>query len=174
MKKFNCESSCKKTSQMKCSSFCTKEGTISEKTIKFGCERSVMAGEIDQSQDNFLNCNFWDLGIKEQCSVCELVCPENKNKKIKDIQIQKQNLQNLISSLGPMVALSGKSKEDLDKIANNINSSSLNNSNINEVLNITNYAKTILDGLVTGKQIDLAEFNKIKKHISEKYGNTKK
>jgi hypothetical protein len=42
------------------------------------------------------------------------------------------------------------------------------------VLNITNYAKSILDGLVSGKQVDLAEFNKIKDHISKKYGNTKK
>jgi hypothetical protein len=102
------------------------------------------------------------------------MCPENKNKKIKDIELQRQNLQGLISSLGPMIALSGKSKDDLDKITNNISSSTLNNSNINEVLNITNYAKSILDGLVSGKQVDLAEFNKIKDHISKKYGNTKK
>jgi hypothetical protein len=174
MKKFNCETSCKKTSQMKCSSFCTKEATIFEKTIKFGCERSALAGEIEQGLENFLNCNFWDLGIKEQCVSCELICPENKNKKIKDIELQRQNLQGLISSLGPMIALSGKSKDDLDKITNNISSSTLNNSNINEVLNITNYAKSILDGLVSGKQVDLAEFNKIKDHISKKYGNTKK
>lgn len=171
MKKFDCESSCKKTSQMRCSSFCTKEASIFNQSIKFGCEREVLTGEISQSEKNFLDCQFWDLGIKEQCSVCELQCPQNKNEDVNRVEKQKDNIKNILDSFGPMLAFSGKSMDEISDIKSKLSNGQVNVSNINEIVQITSYAKSILDGVVSGKQVDLAEFNKIKEFMNKKYGS---
>jgi hypothetical protein len=44
-------------------------------------------------------------------------------------------------------------------------------SGIGEVVNLAGYAKATLEMIMSGKQIDLAEFGKMKDFVSKKYGN---
>jgi len=173
MKKFNCEISCKKTSQMKCSSHCTKEAVIIGQDIRFGCEKDPITGNITDDELNFLNCKFWDLGIKEQCSVCDLGCKQNKNENYKKVEKQKDNLKDILGAFGPMLNFSGKTQEEIADLKSKLNSGQFNQTNLSEIVNITSYAKSVLDGVVSGRQVDLAEFNKIKEFITNKYGNNK-
>jgi hypothetical protein len=171
MKKINCEESCQKTKQMRCSSFCTKEAMIGDGKIIFGCDRSSLVGEISQEEENYLNCKFWSMGIEEQCSVCLLSCKNNKNEDFKKTAQKMGDIKNILDSFSPLLSMVGKSNQEISDIKEKMSKGEVDMSGIGEVVNLAGYAKATLEMIMSGKQIDLAEFGKMKDFVSKKYGN---
>jgi len=171
MKKINCQESCQKTKQMKCSSFCTKEATISDGNITFGCDRSSIRGEISEEEENYLNCKFWSMGIEEQCNVCLLSCKNNKNEEFKNTAKKMSDIKNILDSFSPLLSMVGKSSQEISDLKEKISKGEIDTSGVGEVVNLANYAKSTLEVIMSGKQVDLAEFGKMKDFVSKKYGN---
>ena len=167
MSKFNCEQNCKKTKQLKESSLCTKEAEIVDGKIFFGCEKSLQ--KLKESDNNFYNCMFWDIDLKSQCNACNLVCDNNKNKDLEKLEKQKESIKNLLNAFGPMAAMSGQPAANINDINKQMNDKNFNPNDLSEVVQITNYARNLLDSVVSGRKVDLAEFQKVKNHIISKY-----
>jgi len=167
MSKFDCSKNCKKTAQMRESKYCTKEATISDGKISFGCELGIKTAS--SKEQNFNNCLFWDAGIETQCVSCNLLCHKNKNDNIKNIKSQKDIIKSMLDAFGPMAAMNGQSIKNINDVSGKLNDDDFNPNNLAEVVQITNYAKTLLEAVVSGKKVDLAEFNSVKDHIIKKY-----
>jgi len=167
MSKFDCSKNCKKTAQMRVSKYCTGEATISDGKILFGCDEKISCSSAKEI--NFNNCLFWDAGIDTQCISCNLVCDKNKNENIKNIKSQKDIIKSMLDVFGPMAAMNGQSTKNINDMSGKLNDDNFNPNNLAEVVQITNYAKTLLEAVVSGKKVDLAEFNSVKDHVIKKY-----
>jgi hypothetical protein len=170
MQKFSCKNSCKKTSQLKCSELCTGEFSTQSGKAIFDCDVSLK--ESSQELVNFLTCSLWDMGLKESCITCPLNCPKNENPIVKKSLEAKNNISSILSSLQPIINVGGLSDDALKKAYDVMNSSEINTNNsleINEAINIANYAKDILNKVMLGKGINLAEFKKVKEDLEKKY-----
>mgnify|MGYP003348614903 CR=1 FL=1 len=170
MQKLSCKNICKKPSQLRESKHCTGEFKILDGKAVFDCE--VSSSSCSKEEINFLSCSLWDMGIKESCLSCPLDCPENKNEVMLKAKNAKNNIQSILTSLGPMFESSGidpatiKKAQDVMNSTKNITNNSLE---LEEAINIANYAKEVLNKALSGKGMDLAEFKKIKEDVEKRY-----
>ena len=170
MLKFSCKESCKKTSQLKESSLCTGLCENVGGKLVFDCEAPMKGINTDSS--NFLTCHFWDMGIKDNCSACPLGCPENKNPVVLKTKSAIKNVSNIMESLGPIIQMSGVDPATVKKAYDTMNSAEINtntSSEIEETIRLTNYARDILNTVMSGGTINIVEFKKIKEEIEKKY-----
>lgn len=170
MQKFSCKNSCKKTSQLKCSDFCTGEFSTNAGKAIFDCEQHIK--DASKELVNFLTCSLWDMGLKESCKTCPLDCPQNENPIVKKGLDAKKNISSVLSSLEPIMNMGGLNHESLKKAYDVMNSSQINTNNsseINDAINIANYAKEVLNKAMSGQGINLIEFKKVKEELERKY-----
>lgn len=170
MSSFDCTKSCKKTRQTRDSSYCTGTYQIVDSKIVYGCDSEILA--LNQSDKNFLTCNFYDLNILDNCSSCPLYCKENKNPNIKRAEEAMKNVSSILSSLGPLASIAGVDQSELKKATEKMRSSEINtntSTEIEETIKLTNYAKDILSSVMSGRSVDIVEFKKIKEEIERKY-----
>lgn len=170
MSKFSCLNSCKKTSQIKESDYCTGEYQIIDGKIIFGCEKSLL--NLSNVEKNFLTCSFFDLGIKEQCQICPLSCKENLNPAIKKMESAKENVSHILNSLGPLAGMMGVNPSEIKKAFNTLDSAEINtntSAEIEETVKLANYARDVLTSIMSGKQVNIVEFKKVKEEIEKKY-----
>ena len=170
MSKISCLNSCKKTSQLKNSQYCTGEYEVADGKIVFGCDKNIQVAA--GSEKNFLTCNFFDFGIKDQCNICPLSCKENLNPSIKKMESAKKNVSQILNSLGPMAGVMGVNPSEIKKAFDTLDSVEINtntSAEIEESVKLANYARDILTSVMSGKQINLVEFKKVKEEIEKKY-----
>jgi hypothetical protein len=170
MSKLSCLNSCKKTNQLKNSQYCTGDYEVVGGKIIFGCEKNIQVRSEDQK--NFLTCNFFDLGIKDQCKICPLSCKENLNPTIKKMESTKKNVAQILNSLGPMAGIMGVNPSEIKKAFDTLDSAEINtntSAEIEETVKLANYARDVLTSIMSGGQVNLVEFKKIKEEIEKKY-----
>jgi len=170
MSNLSCLNSCKKTSQLKNSSYCTGAYEVVDGKVIFGCEKKLSA--VTNSDENFLTCNFFDLGIKDQCKICLLSCKENLNPKIKKMESAKENVSHILNSLGPLAGMMGVNSADIKKAFDTLDSTKINtntSAEIEETVKLANYARDILTSVMSGGQVNIVEFKKVKEEIEKKY-----
>lgn len=170
MSSFDCTKSCKKTKQTRDSSYCTGTYQIVDGKVVYGCDTGISA--LEQSDKNFLTCNFYDLNILDNCNSCPLYCKENKNPNIKRAEEAMKNVSNILSSLGPLASIAGVDQSELKKATEKMRSSEINTNTpteIEDTIKLTNYAKNILSSVMSGRSVDIVEFKKIKEEIERKY-----
>ncbi len=170
MSNLSCLASCKKTSQLKGSIHCTGTYELVDGKIIFGCDKRFSS--ISRGEDNFLTCNFYDLGITEQCKICPLSCPKNQNPGLKRMEEAKNNVSQILNSLGPLAGMAGVNQSEIKKAFDTINSPEINtntSSEIEETVKLTNYAKDVLMSIMSGNSVNIVEFKKIKEQIEKKY-----
>jgi hypothetical protein len=170
MSKFSCLNSCKKTQQLKNSQYCTGTYEIINGKIIFGCESNILP--LSNSEKNFLTCHFYDLGIKDQCKICLLSCGQNLNPDVKRMETAKHNVSEILNSLSPLAGIAGVNSSEFKKAFDAINSAEINtntSTEIDETIKLTNYARSVLTSIMSGKSVDIVEFKKIKEEIEKKY-----
>lgn len=170
MSKFSCKEYCKKTRQIKESQFCTGQCENINGRLVFDCE--LLTNDLNSDQKSFLTCHFWDMGIKDNCSVCPLGCPENKNPIVLRTKSAIKNVSNIMESLGPMMQMSGVDPLIVKKAYDAMGSAEINtntSAEIEDTIKITNYARDILNTVMSGGAINIVEFKKIKEEIEKKY-----
>jgi hypothetical protein len=166
----SCLNSCKKTGQLRNSEYCTKTYDIVDGKIIFGCDKNLSA--LKASENNFLTCNFYDLDIKNQCSICPLSCKENSNPTVKKMESTRENISGMLNSLGPLAGMMGVNSDEIKKAFDALDSKEINtntSSEIEESVRLANYARDILTSVMSGKQVNIVEFRKIKEQIEKKY-----
>jgi len=170
MSKFSCKESCKKTKQLRDSSLCTGLCENVGGKLVFDCEASIKNLSIESN--NFLTCHFWDMGIRDNCQVCPLGCPENKNPTVLRAKSAIKNVSSIMESLGPIIQMSGIDPSTVKKAYDTMNSAEINTNTsveIEETIRLTNYARDILNTVMSGGNINIIEFKKIKEEIEKKY-----
>jgi hypothetical protein len=170
MSSLSCKNNCKKTKQLRESSFCTGTFENIGGKIIFGCEKELE--KTDLKNQNFLTCNFYDMDIKENCKICPLYCKENLNPKVKKTEDAMKNVSSILGSLGPMAEMTGMDPNVLKKAFSTIDSSKINtntSSEIEEVVKITNYARDVLSSVMSGRSVDIVEIRRMKEEIEKKY-----
>jgi len=170
MSSFDCTKSCKKTRQTRDSDYCTGTYEIIDGKIVYGCD-AVMSS-LNQRDNNFLTCNFYDLNILDNCNSCPLYCKENKNPNIKRAEDAMKNVSKMLSSLGPLASMAGVDQSELKKATEKMKSSEINTNTsieIEDTIKLTNYAKNILSSVMSGRSVDIVEFKRIKEEIERKY-----
>jgi hypothetical protein len=170
MQKFSCKEFCKKTSQLRNSEFCTSLCENVDGKLVFGCEQNLKSLSVEVN--NFLSCYFWDIGLKDNCSSCPLPCPENKNETVFRAKAAIKNVSNILESLGPIISMSGIDSSFVKKAYDSANSSNINTNNskeVDEAIKIANYARDIINKVMSGEKVDVIEFRKIKEDIEKKY-----
>lgn len=170
--KISCKESCKKTTQMRESKHCTGSCEVVAGQLVFGCDESIkISGTIDDS--NFYTCSFWDMNLKDTCAICPLSCKENKNPVVANAKTAVKNLSSILESISPLMQMSGINPEILKKAYNVMDSASTatntSSTGIEDTIQVVNYAKGVLDGVMSGKNIDIAEFRKVKELLEKRY-----
>lgn len=167
----SCKESCKKTRQMKGSSHCSGTCNVQEGRLVFGCDQSLKTATL--AENNFATCSFWDMGITENCAVCPLDCKENKNPAVGNVKAALKNVSSILESIAPLMQMSGVDPSMLKKAYDVMSSPEISantSKDIDNTIKITNYAKDILNSVMSGKNIDIAEFKKVKELLEKKYG----
>lgn len=170
MLKFNCEKNCKMNSQLKCSELCTKESTIDSGKVSFSCKEKLK--NLSEEENNFYNCSLWDLAIYDACKTCELKCSQNKNTNSIKLKQKSEALANTINSLKPILELGGSPTKLLDAAINDLKQKPMDSNaqkNLDDVVQVANYAKDILNSALLGRTVDIAQFKIIKEHFEKKY-----
>jgi hypothetical protein len=139
MKKINCSSKCRKTSQLQKSNKCIKIAFIKEGSITYSCDTQIKSIE----EINYYNCDFINNGIKSECNACSLPCI-TKNFKSKSIKKAEEKLK----SMGFSVP---KSEDE---------------SRLNTV--VANYAKKVFEDGLSGKGIDMDRLKAIYSLVKRK------
>ena len=170
MSNLSCLKSCKKTHQLKESQYCTGSYRIADGKIVFGCEEEL--ARLNNSEKNFLTCSFYDFKIEDQCKICLLSCKENLNPKVKKIESAKENISQMLNSLGPLAGAAGVNPSEIKKAFDTINSPEINtntSAEIEESIKLANYARDILTSVMSGRSINIIEFKRVKEEIEKKY-----
>lgn len=170
MSKFSCKESCKKTAQLRQSEFCTGLCESVGGKLIFDCE--IPLKSLSAEANNFLTCHFWDMGIKDNCTICPLGCPENKNPIVQRTKSAIKNVSNIMESLGPLIQMGGVDPSSIKKAYDTMSSAEINtntSSEVEETIKLTNYARDILNTVMSGGTINIVEFKKIKEEIEKKY-----
>lgn len=166
----SCKETCKKTAQLKDSSLCSGFCSVKDGKIAFGCEGPL--SKSAQAEQNFLTCSFWDMGIKENCAVCPLDCKENKNPSVGNLKSALKNVASVLESIAPLMQLSGMDTQQLKRAYDTMNSPDVSanmSKDIENTIKITNYAREVLNSAMSGGNIDIAEFKKVKELLEKKY-----
>lgn len=166
----NCREACKKTRQMRESSHCSGSCRIDGSKLIFGCDESIAMAS--KAENNFATCSFWDMGITENCAICPLDCKENKNPAVGNVKTAMKSVATILESMGPLMQMSGIDPAALKKAYDVMNSPDVSanmSKDIDNTIKITNYAKDILNSAMSGKNIDIAEFKKVKELLEKKY-----
>lgn len=170
MSKFSCINNCKKTKQLKESSYCTGTFENVNGKIVFGCDAAMSAAE--NREKNFLTCHFYDMDIKDSCKTCQLYCKENLNPKVVKAEEASKNIKTLLNSLGPMAQFSGMDPSAIKNAFDTLDSQKINTNTsveIEETIKIANYARDILTSVMSGKPVNITEFKRVKEEIEKKY-----
>ena len=170
MSSFDCTKSCKKTKQLKESQYCTGQYKIIDGKILYGCDELLKVKE--QKDINFFTCNFYDLDLVDNCKTCQLYCKDNKNPNTRKAEDAIKNISGILNSLGPLASFAGMDQSEIKKAADQLNSGQINtntSTEIEETIRLTNYAKNILNSVMSGSSVDIVEFRRIKEEIEKKY-----
>lgn len=83
-----------------------------------------------------------------------------------------RNMSAVLDSLSPLMQMSGIDASSIKKAYDVMNSREINtntSAEIDNTIKLTNYARDVLNSAMSGKNIDLVEFRKIKEELEKKY-----
>ena len=115
MKEISCKETCKMTSEMRNSKFCTGKSKIIDGKIFYGCKEAISKEPIEIKQ--LMSCEVWDAGIKESCNTCALKCVNNKNPNMQRTKAEREKLERLIEELKPNMMLYTVTADEVEKIS---------------------------------------------------------
>ena len=67
-----------------------------------------------------------------------------------------------------------RKKKELHTVNEQLNDKNFKSSDLADVVQITNYARNLLESVVSGGKVDLGEFQKVKNHVISKYNKVGK
>ncbi len=170
MSRFSCKDKCKKTSQLKDSEFCTGFCTVEGGMVIYDCDIKIK--NMHNDEKNFLSCGIWDMGVRDNCSICPLECKENKNPIVQKTKNAMKNMSAILSSLSPIMSETGIDINSISKAKSMMESGEINTNNykeIEEAVNLTNYAKNVINSIMNGKGANISEIKLIKESLEKKY-----
>jgi hypothetical protein len=106
-KEIDCTKTCRMTTQLRESKFCTKTAKVYDSKIVFGCKEKLAAAPVEIV--NHYNCNYWNMEMYDVCDTCNLGCIKNDNINLKEVQAQRERLNKLMESAGPSMVGFGMS-----------------------------------------------------------------
>ena len=170
MSKLSCKEFCRKTKQLKDSKFCTGLCSNIDGKLVFDCEINLKSSSSEAN--NFHTCYFWDIGMKDNCFHCPLECKENKNPTVLRAKSAMKNISDIMKSFEPIISMGGIDPSLFTKAKESMNASKINTNNsaeVDDAIKIANYARDIVNNALSGGNINIVEFKKIKEDIERKY-----
>ena len=149
---FDCTKKCKKTEEMRNSTFCKGTAEFIDGKIVYSCETaSVSASEAER---NLVNCDYWENKIYDKCNSCPLVCKNNKNENILAERRKIAEINALIESMKPSMIMSGLDGRAINNITKEYEKA--DSKDVSDALDAAKLSNEAVKLIQSGKQIDIA------------------
>jgi hypothetical protein len=175
IKIIDCTASCKMSTEMKNSKYCTGKARIVDGRIFYGCKESISGEPLEVRQ--FFSCELWDAGLKESCLTCPLACVNNKNKNFAQTAEERERLEKLIKELRPNMVLCGVTADQVQSISSKYtkkNSEGKRDPLGREAISAASFANDALKLILQGKRVDLAYYSLYARKASGRIKKMKK
>lgn len=170
MPKIDCSKKCRMTALIRESKFCNQSAEIAGETVKYGCV-SNMSG-LTKEEAQYLSCELWDLGLKESCNTCQIVCVNNSNPDFSKTLEDRKKLEKLVQNLKPNMMLYGVSADQVEQISKKYTGNG--GSEIGkEAIKMAEFANSALGAILSGKNVDLSFFTLYAKRAAAFAQNSK-
>ncbi len=147
----DCSKTCRMTSTVRDSDYCTSRAEIVNGKLLFGCQELLK--DEPRSIQNLYECNYWAMDMKESCKTCPLDCVENKNKDIIQLKKQAEKIDRISKTLAPGMGMAGISGSDIQGISD-IYSKEKADPIVKQALDIADFTSFIFNSAMSGKIID--------------------
>ena len=157
MKEIDCKETCKMTTEMQNSKFCTGKAKIIDGKIFYGCKENIAKEPVEVKQ--LMSCEIWDAGIEDSCKTCPLKCVNNKNPNMHKTKEEREKLERLIEELRPNMMLYTVTADEVEKISAKYtekNSKGERSRSGSEAITAAHFANEALKMALKGKRIDVA------------------
>ena len=104
-KVIDCSKTCRMTSTLRDSEYCSKEAKVIDGKLSFGCQEAL--NKEPMSIRYLYECNYWDMDMRDSCNTCPLECVENKNKDMKELKRQADKINRISQTLAPGMGMAG-------------------------------------------------------------------
>ena len=157
------------TRQLRESKLCTGKAKIINGNIVFGCQSKLSISPTELK--NYYKCNYWDMELFDACSSCGLSCPKNKSENLQNVGEQREKIKTLMEDMNPLVASFGMSPRQAEEISRKFKQ--IEGSKTDEVysdvaIEAAEFAKTVLEGVTSGKNIDVNFFKAYTNNMIDK------
>jgi hypothetical protein len=170
-KEIDCTKTCRMTTQLRESRFCTKTARVYDDKIVFGCVKILK--NVPAEITNHYSCNYWNMEMYDACNTCSLSCMKNDNLNLKKIQEQRGRLKKLMENAAPAMAGFGMTSQkavDISKSFNQIENDKSGKVYSETAIKAAEFASHILNSALDGKAVDLAYFQECTNDMIEKIG----
>ena len=147
----DCSKTCRMTSTMRDSKYCSKEAELIDGKLFFGCQKSL--SQEPRSIQYLYECDYWAMDMKESCNTCPLECVENKNKELSQLKTQAEKINRISKTLGPGMGMAGISGSDIQNISD-VYSKEKADPIVKQALDIADFTSHIFNSAMSGKMID--------------------
>jgi hypothetical protein len=168
-KEIDCTKTCRMTTQLRESKFCTKTAKVYDSKIVFGCKEKLAAAPVEIV--NHYNCNYWNMEMYDVCDTCNLGCIKNDNINLKEVQAQRERLNKLMESAGPSMVGFGMSPSkavDVSKKFKELSGDKSGKIYSNTAIEAAEFANNILENVLNGKSVDIAYFQEYTNNMIKK------
>jgi hypothetical protein len=175
MKKISCLETCKMTSEMRNSKFCSGEAQIIDGKIFYGCKENIAKEPVEVKQ--LMACDLWDAGLKDSCITCPLKCTNNQNPNLEKTKEERQKLEKLIEELKPNMMLCKVTASDVEKISRKYTEKTSTGERSragSEAITAANFANEALKMALNGQRVDIAFLTLYAKKMSGRIKKHKK
>ena len=170
-KEIDCSKTCRMTTQLRESKFCTKKAKVYEDKIVFGCTKNLK--NLPAEITNHYSCNYWNMEMYDACDSCGLSCMKNANIDLRQVQEQRERIKSLMGNAAPAMAgfgmTPGKAAE-ISKAFSQIENDKSGRVYSETAIQAAEFANHILENALNGKAVDLAYFEECTNHMIEKVG----
>lgn len=158
-KEIDCTKTCRMTTQLRESMFCTKTAKVYEDKIVFGCQEKLKGVPVEIT--NHYSCNYWNMEMYDACDGCNLSCMKNHNMNLKQVQEQRGRIKKLMTDAGPAMfgfGMSPSKAAEISKQFKKIEDDKTGRVYSETAIEAAEFANHILNSALNGKSIDIAYF----------------
>ena len=150
-KTIDCSKTCRMTSTLRDSEYCSKKAELVDDKLVFGCQTAL---SMEPKSIRYLyECDYWAMNMKDSCKTCPLECVENKNAGLSELKKQAEKINRISETLGPGMGMAGISGNDIQNISD-IYSKEKADPIVKQALDIADFTSFIFNSAMNGKMID--------------------